>query len=80
MGTVTTLDEPISETIMRDVRQISDKLKVVLLPLTKDNEENVIKRLRECKCTCTCIETWSSTLRCIVLIVRLCLQLCVVLL
>lgn len=52
MGTVTTLDEPISETIMRDVRQITDKLKVVLLPLTKDNEENVIRRLRECKhCT-----------------------------
>lgn len=47
---MTTLDEPISETIMRDVRQISDKLKVVLLPLTKDNEENVLKRLRECKC------------------------------
>lgn len=49
MGTVTTLDEPIYETIMRDVRQISDKLKVVLLPLTKDNEENVIRRLRECQ-------------------------------
>ena len=49
LGTVTTLDEPVSETILRDVRQITDKLKVVLLPLGKDNDENVLKRLRECK-------------------------------
>ncbi len=46
---VTTLDEPISETILRDARQISDKLKVVLLPLGKENDESVLKRLRECK-------------------------------
>ncbi len=50
IGAVTTLDEPVSETILRDVRQITDKLKVVLLPLGKDNDENVLKRLRECKC------------------------------
>jgi hypothetical protein len=32
-----TLDEPIKETIMRDVRSVSAKLKVVLLPLQKSN-------------------------------------------
>ena len=52
LGTVTTLDEPISDTILRDVHQITDKLKVVLLPLGKDNDENVLKRLRECKFFC----------------------------
>ena len=30
-----TLDEPISETIMRDVRSVVSKIKVVLLPLQK---------------------------------------------
>jgi hypothetical protein len=33
LGTTTTLDEPVSETILRDLRQVADKLKVVLLPL-----------------------------------------------
>lgn len=32
-----TLDEPIRETIMRDVRSVTSKLKVVLLPLQKSN-------------------------------------------
>jgi len=49
IGSVTTLDEPVYDTIMRDVNQITDKLKVVLLPLGKENEESVLKRLRECK-------------------------------
>ncbi len=49
VGALTTLDEPIYETIMRDVRQISDKLKVVLLPLGQENDDNVLKRLRECE-------------------------------
>lgn len=49
IGSVTTLDEPVYDTIMRDVNQITEKLKVVLLPLGKDNEESVLQRLRECK-------------------------------
>ena len=49
LGTVTTLDEPISETILRDVKQITDKLKVVLTPLGKDSDEGVLSRLRECE-------------------------------
>mmetsp|Transcript_13104 Transcript_13104/g.15962 ORF Transcript_13104/g.15962 Transcript_13104/m.15962 type:complete len:273 (+) Transcript_13104:108-926(+) len=32
-----TLDEPVSETIMRDVRSVAMKLKIVLLPLRKTN-------------------------------------------
>jgi hypothetical protein len=32
-----TLDEPVSETIMRDVRSVAAKIKVVLLPLKKTN-------------------------------------------
>jgi len=32
-----TLDEPVRETIMRDVRSVSSKLKVVLMPLQKSN-------------------------------------------
>lgn len=32
-----TLDEPVAETIMRDVRSVTSKLKVVLLPLKKSN-------------------------------------------
>ena len=30
-----TLDEPVRETIMRDVRSVASKIKVVLLPLNK---------------------------------------------
>ena len=32
---VSTLDEPIRETIMRDVRSVGSKLKVVLLPMER---------------------------------------------
>lgn len=32
-----TLDEPVRETIMRDVRSVASKIKVVLLPLNKTN-------------------------------------------
>ena len=32
---VSTLDEPVSETIMRDVRAVGGKLKAVLLPLDR---------------------------------------------
>lgn len=41
----TTLDEKVSETILRDVRQVASKLKVVLLP--KEQQEDVLKKLRE---------------------------------
>lgn len=49
LATVTTLDEPIMTTIMRDLNQVQDKLKVVLLPLGKDAQENVLEKLRDCK-------------------------------
>jgi hypothetical protein len=32
---MSTLDEPVRETIMRDVRAVGSKLKVVLLPMDK---------------------------------------------
>jgi len=32
---VSTLDEPVRETIMRDVRSVASKLKVVLLPMER---------------------------------------------
>lgn len=67
LGTATTLDEPISETIvrilsnclcwclliffimqLRDLRQVASKLKVVLLPLGKDSQSDVLSKLREC--------------------------------
>lgn len=49
----TTLDEPIKETLLRDLRQIAEKLRVVLLPLKEDGESSqsgntVINKLREC--------------------------------
>jgi hypothetical protein len=47
VGAVTTLDEPVMETIMRDLKQVSDKLKVVLLPLGKDSQHNVLQKLRD---------------------------------
>ncbi len=73
MGTITTLDEPVIETIvsnlfdekvetkifgvdncplflqMRDLNQVKDKLKVVLLPLGSESQHNVIQKLRDCK-------------------------------
>ena len=35
LAPVSTLDEPVSETIMRDVRAVGGKLKAVLLPLDR---------------------------------------------
>ena len=46
-GYATTLDEPVSETIMRDLRNVGSKLKVVLLP--REDQEGVLQKLRECK-------------------------------
>lgn len=47
VGSVTTLDEPVMETILRDLRQVGDKLKVVLLPLGKDSQNSVLQKLRD---------------------------------
>jgi hypothetical protein len=48
LGVTTTLDEPVKVTIMRDAKQVAEKLKVVLLPLG-NNQESVLEKLRECK-------------------------------
>lgn len=34
---------------MRDLNQVADKLRVVLMPLGKENQENVLQKLRDCK-------------------------------
>ena len=60
LGTTTTLDEPVSETILRDLRQVGEKLKVVLLPLGKDRQENVLSKLREW-------DLWGPLLVCLLL-------------
>ena len=39
MGTATTLDEDVYTTVMRDMKQVGEKLKVVLLPLGQNNEK-----------------------------------------
>ncbi len=36
---------------MRDLNQVRDKLKVVLMPLGQENENSVIQKLRDCKIT-----------------------------
>ncbi len=41
----TTLDEKVSETILRDLRQVASKLKVVLVP--RENQEGTLKELKE---------------------------------
>mmetsp|Transcript_107625 Transcript_107625/g.312992 ORF Transcript_107625/g.312992 Transcript_107625/m.312992 type:complete len:193 (-) Transcript_107625:1472-2050(-) len=41
----TTLDEKVTDTIMRDVRQVASKLKVVLLP--RENQEGILQKLKE---------------------------------
>jgi len=60
LGTTTTLDEPVSETIMRDLRQVADKLKVVLLPLNTESQESVLQKLREW-------DLWGPLLVCLLL-------------
>lgn len=57
-----TLDEPVSETIMRDLRQVGSKLKVVLVP--KADEEGVLKKLKEW-------DLWGPLLVCLLLSVML---------
>ena len=50
LGVGTTLDEPVKVTIMRDAKQVAEKLKVVLLPLGHD-QDSVLEKLRECAYT-----------------------------
>eukprot|EP01039_Chlorochromonas_danica_P006848 gene6848-7569_t len=64
MGTITTLDEPVMETIMRDLNQVKDKLKVVLLPLGQDHQQNVLQKLRDW-------DLWGPLLVCLLLSVIL---------
>jgi hypothetical protein len=60
MGTITTLDEPIIDTVMRDLNQVRDKLKVVLMPLGQENHNNVIQKLRDW-------DLWGPLLVCLLL-------------
>lgn len=48
------------ETILRDLRQVADKLKVVLLPLGAGSQENVLQKLREW-------DLWGPLLVCLLL-------------
>mmetsp|Transcript_15772 Transcript_15772/g.21676 ORF Transcript_15772/g.21676 Transcript_15772/m.21676 type:complete len:196 (+) Transcript_15772:23-610(+) len=59
-GTVTTLDEPVIDTIMRDLNQVRDKLKVVLLPLGKESQDSVLQKLRDW-------DLWGPLLVCLLL-------------
>jgi hypothetical protein len=60
MGTATTLDEDIYTTVMRDLKQVAEKLKVVLLPIGHNNESTVIEKLREW-------DLWGPLLVCLLL-------------
>ena len=40
-----TLHEPVTETILRDLRQVAAKLKIVLMPV--ENQEGVLKKLKD---------------------------------
>ncbi|KAG5192923.1 terbinafine resistance locus protein [Tribonema minus] len=62
MAYYNTLDEPVSETIMRDLRQVGSKLKIVLMP--KGDQEGVLKKLKEW-------DLWGPLLVCLVLSIML---------
>eukprot|EP00956_Cyclotella_meneghiniana_P026158 scaffold55883_cov29-Cyclotella_meneghiniana.AAC.1 len=47
LAPVSTLDEPVSETIMRDVRAVGGKLKAVLLPLDRSSPFGYVDVLQE---------------------------------
>jgi len=64
LGTATTLDEPVMDTIMRDLNQVGSKLKVVLLPLGNDSRNTVIQRLRDW-------DLWGPLLVCLLLSITL---------
>eukprot|EP00640_Fibrocapsa_japonica_P000186 CAMPEP_0113944126 /NCGR_PEP_ID=MMETSP1339-20121228/30652_1 /TAXON_ID=94617 /ORGANISM="Fibrocapsa japonica" /LENGTH=92 /DNA_ID=CAMNT_0000949201 /DNA_START=86 /DNA_END=361 /DNA_ORIENTATION=+ /assembly_acc=CAM_ASM_000762 len=59
----TTLDEPVSETIMRDLKQVYGKLKVVLLP--RENQQGVLHKLKEW-------DLWGPLMVCLTLSMLLC--------
>jgi hypothetical protein len=60
LGVTTTLDEPVKVTIMRDMKQVAEKLKVVLLPLGQGHHESVLEKLREW-------DLWGPLLVCLLL-------------
>jgi hypothetical protein len=64
LGTTTTLDEPVSETILRDVRQVFSKLRIVLIPLGSDSHQSVLQKLKEW-------DLWGPLLVCLLLSVTL---------
>ncbi|ETW06857.1 hypothetical protein H310_02990 [Aphanomyces invadans] len=60
--TETTLDEPVSETILRDVRLVGSKLKVVLMP--KNTSDQTLHALRDW-------DLWGPLLVCLTLSIML---------
>ncbi|KAH9070249.1 hypothetical protein Ae201684P_002615 [Aphanomyces euteiches] len=58
----TTLDEPVSETILRDVRLVGSKLKVVLMP--KNTSDQTLQALRDW-------DLWGPLLVCLILSIML---------
>lgn len=46
-GITNTLDEPVAETIKRDLNQIKEKLILVVMPLSQDSNDNVLNKLKE---------------------------------
>ena len=46
-GLITTLDEPVIETVLRDFRAVGEKLKIVLLPLGTGVEAAVLAKLKD---------------------------------
>mmetsp|Transcript_23940 Transcript_23940/g.94989 ORF Transcript_23940/g.94989 Transcript_23940/m.94989 type:complete len:193 (-) Transcript_23940:360-938(-) len=59
----TTLDEPVSETIMRDLREVGAKLKLVVLP--RMSQAGVLERLKEW-------DLWGPLAVCLTLSMSLC--------
>jgi hypothetical protein len=47
LGQLSSLDEPVYETLMRDLRQVGSKLQIVLLPLGQSRNFDVVQKLRE---------------------------------
>jgi len=60
---LTTLDEPVSETIMRDLKQVYSKLRVVLMPR---DQAGVLQKLKDW-------DLWGPLLVCLSLSILLCI-------
>lgn len=60
MNSFSTLDEPVSETLMRDLRSVGQKLQIVLTPLGKNSREEVLGKLRDW-------DLWGPLLVCLML-------------